>query len=33
MATGGGLQAGCMIKILEAEQWRKSTDPHEVALL
>jgi hypothetical protein len=24
MATGGGLQPGCMMKILEAEQWWKS---------
>jgi hypothetical protein len=33
MATGRRLQPGCMMKILEAEQWQKSANPHEVALL
>jgi hypothetical protein len=33
MTTGGRLQSGCMMKILEAERWQKSANPHEVALL
>jgi hypothetical protein len=28
-----GLQPGCMMKILEAERWRKNVNPHGVALL
>jgi hypothetical protein len=28
-----GLQPGYMIKILEAERWRKNANPHRVALL
>jgi hypothetical protein len=30
MATGGGLQPGCMIKILEAERWLRSMQPPRV---
>jgi hypothetical protein len=33
MTTGGRLQPGYMMKILEAERWQKSANPHEVALL
>jgi hypothetical protein len=33
MTTGGRPQPGCMMKILEAERWQKSANPHEVALL
>jgi hypothetical protein len=33
MTTGGRLQPGCMMKILEAERWQKSANTHEVALL
>jgi hypothetical protein len=33
VATGGRLQPGCMMKILEAERWQKSANAHEVALL
>jgi hypothetical protein len=33
MATGGRLQPGCMMKILEAERWQKSANLHEVVLL
>jgi hypothetical protein len=33
MTTGGRLQPGCMMKILEAERWQKSANPHEIALL
>jgi hypothetical protein len=33
MTTGGRLQPGCMMKILEAERWQKSATPHEVVLL
>jgi hypothetical protein len=33
MTTGGGLQPGYMMNILEAEQWWKSTNLFEVALL
>jgi hypothetical protein len=28
MTTGGRLQPGCMMKILEAERWQKSANPH-----
>jgi hypothetical protein len=33
MTTGRRLQPDCMMKILEAERWQKSTNPHGVALL
>jgi hypothetical protein len=33
VTAGGGLQLGCLMKILEAEQWLKSANPHEVVLL
>jgi hypothetical protein len=33
MTTGEGLRPGCMMKILEAERWQKSANPHGVALL
>jgi hypothetical protein len=33
MTIGEGLQPGCVMKILEAERWLRSTNPHEVALL
>jgi hypothetical protein len=33
MTTGGRLRLGCMMKILEAERWRKSANPHGVVLL
>jgi hypothetical protein len=33
VTAGGGLQPGCVMKILEAERWLRSTNPHEVALL
>jgi hypothetical protein len=33
MIIGGGMQPSCMMKILEAERWMKSTNPREVALL
>jgi hypothetical protein len=33
MTTGGRVQLGCMMKILEAERWQKSANPHVVALL
>jgi hypothetical protein len=33
MTTGGELQPGCMMKILEAERRLTSTNPHEVMLL
>jgi hypothetical protein len=33
MTIGEGLQPGCMMKILEAEQWLKSTNPRRVTLL
>jgi hypothetical protein len=33
MTTGGRLQPGCMMKILEAERWQKNANPREVALL
>jgi hypothetical protein len=33
MTIGGGMQPGCMMKILEAERRLESTNPHGVALL
>jgi hypothetical protein len=33
VTTGGGLQPGCVMKILEAERCLKSANPREVALL
>jgi hypothetical protein len=33
MTIGGGMQPGCLMKILEAEQWLTSADPYEVMLL
>jgi hypothetical protein len=33
MTTGGGLQPGCVMKILEAEWWWKDANPHGVAPL
>jgi hypothetical protein len=33
MTTGGGLQPGCVMKILKAEWWRKDANPHGVAVL
>jgi hypothetical protein len=33
VTAGGGLQSGCMMKILEAERRLKSANPHGVALL
>ena len=33
MTAGGGLQPGCMMKIIEAEQQLKSANPHGVTLL
>jgi hypothetical protein len=33
MTIGEGIQPGCTMKILEAERWLKSANPHEVALL
>jgi hypothetical protein len=33
MTTGGRLQLGYMMKILEAERWQKSANTHEVVLL
>jgi hypothetical protein len=33
MTTGWIPQPGCMMKILEAERWQKSANPHEVMLL
>jgi hypothetical protein len=33
MTIGEGMQPGCMMKILEAERWLKSTNPRGVALL
>jgi hypothetical protein len=33
MTTGGRLQPGCMMKILEAERWKKSANLHGVVLL
>jgi hypothetical protein len=33
MTTGGRLQPGCMMKILEAKWWRKDANSHGVAPL
>jgi hypothetical protein len=33
VTAGGGVQPGCMMKILEAERWLKGTNFHEVAFL
>jgi hypothetical protein len=33
VTTGGGVQPGCMMKILEAERWLKGTNSHGVAFL
>jgi hypothetical protein len=33
MTTSGGLQPGCVMKILEAECWWKDANPHGVAHL
>jgi hypothetical protein len=33
VTAGGGLQPGCMMKILEVERWLKGANPREVALL
>jgi hypothetical protein len=33
MTTGGGLQPGCVMKILEAKWWWKDASPHGVAPL
>jgi hypothetical protein len=33
VTTGGGLQLGCMIKILEAKWWWKDANSHGVAPL
>jgi hypothetical protein len=33
MTTSGGLQPGCVMKILEAEWWWKDDNPHGVAPL
>jgi hypothetical protein len=33
VTADGGLQPGCMMKILEAERCLKNANPHEVALL
>jgi hypothetical protein len=33
MTIGEGMQPGCMMKILEVEQFLKGTNPREVALL
>jgi hypothetical protein len=33
VAAGGGVQPGCLMKILEAEQWLKGTNSHGVASL
>jgi hypothetical protein len=33
VTAGGGLQPGCLMKILEAKRCLKITNPHEVALL
>jgi hypothetical protein len=33
VTTGGGMQPGCMMKILEAERWLKGTNSHGVAFL
>jgi hypothetical protein len=31
VTTGGGVQPGCMMKILEAERWPKGTNSRGVA--
>jgi hypothetical protein len=33
MTIGKGMQTGCLMKILEAEQWLKGANLREVALL
>jgi hypothetical protein len=33
MTIGEGMQPGCLMKILEAEQWLKGANLREVALL
>jgi hypothetical protein len=33
VTIGEGIQSGCLMKILEAEQWLKGANLHEVALL
>jgi hypothetical protein len=33
VTIGEGMQQGCLMKILEAEQWLKGANLHEVALL
>jgi hypothetical protein len=33
VTANGGLQPGCVMKILEAERWLKSANLHEAALL
>jgi hypothetical protein len=33
MTIGDGMQPGCMMKILEAEQWLKGANPRKVVLL
>jgi hypothetical protein len=33
VTAGGGVQPGCMMKILEAERWLKGTNSHGVASL
>jgi hypothetical protein len=33
VTDGGGVQPGCMMKILEAKRWLKGTNFHEVVFL
>jgi hypothetical protein len=33
VTAGGGVQLGCVMKILEAERWLKGTNSHRVAFL
>jgi hypothetical protein len=33
VTAGGGVQPGCMMKILEVERWPKGTNSHRVAFL
>jgi hypothetical protein len=33
VTADGGVQPGCMMKILEAERWLKGTNSHGVAFL
>jgi hypothetical protein len=33
VTTSGGVQPGCVMKILEAERWLKGTNSHGVAFL